>query len=106
MQGKKHTSHINVTHMFSPGIFQVKCLTNGRSFFGQAEMLLPEMEKFYRRLEDGICESRELLADVQKYGIADFEFIIIYFYVSNEEERKCLLEEEKNKWPRHLLYLN
>ena len=104
MKKKEHDPYINVTHMFSPGVFQVRCKSTGRSFFGQAETLLPEMERFYNRLKDGVCESTELLSDVEKYGIADFDFIIIYYDVRDKEERKRLLQEKKSKQPLSSLY--
>ena len=90
-------NNMNVSDLFSPGLYQITCLKNNKVYIGQSTNVLNRLGRHCENLEMNRHNCKELQKDFNKYGKTAFKFESLEINSKFEDES---LRKQKEKADR------
>ena len=78
-----------------PGIYVILCIQTKKLYIGETKNLKNRFSETRKCFQNGTHTCKELLYDVQKYGIHNFCFIPLYYGAEQENLETCSKAEKK-----------
>lgn len=69
---------LNLFSAHGPGIYEIRCKTNGKRYIGEASNVLDQLGKHTRSLNQGVSKSSKLQLDWKPFGASNFEAFVLF----------------------------